>query len=53
MTQHHKNEDREYEKSGLYPKDGKPFRIVALVMSLVAVTAVLAVAAAILNMILL
>lgn len=27
---HRVPKDREYEKSGLYPKDGKPFRIWAL-----------------------
>lgn len=27
---HHVPKDREYEKSGLYPKNGKPFRLFAL-----------------------
>jgi hypothetical protein len=43
---------REYEKSGLYPKEGKPFRLVALLLSLTGVIVFLAVSALVLNLIL-
>ena len=43
---------REYEKSGLYPKDGKAFRVVALGVFLLGVIAFIAVSAAILDSIL-
>jgi hypothetical protein len=45
--------EREYEKSGLYPKDGKPFRIFALLGWLAAIVVLLAVAAAVLDLTLL
>lgn len=40
---------REYEKSGLYPENGKPFRVFALLGWLAAVVVLMAVAAAILD----
>lgn len=43
---------REYEQSGMYPKDGKPFRLVALLLGLTGVVVFLAVSAAVLNFIL-
>lgn len=46
-------EEREYEKSGLYPENGKPFRILALLGWLGVVVACLAGAAAILDIVLL
>lgn len=46
-------EAREYEKSGLYPENGKPFRILALLGWLGAIVVCLAGAAAILNNVLL
>jgi hypothetical protein len=45
--------EREYEKSGLYPEDGKPFRILALLGWLAAIVVLLAVAAAVLDLTLL
>jgi hypothetical protein len=45
--------EREYEKSGLYTKDGKSFRILALLGCLAAVVILLAVAAAVLDLTLL
>ena len=50
MQDPQEKQDREYEKSGLYPKDGKPFRLVALLMSLLTVVGLLAVAASLLNL---
>ncbi len=44
--------EREYEQSGLYPKEGKPFRVIALLSSLIGVVVLLAVAAIILDRIL-
>jgi len=44
---------REYEKSGLYPKDGKSFRLIALVMYLLGVVGFIALSAYVLNRILL
>ena len=44
---------RQYEKSGLYPKEGKPFRLLALLLGLTAVIIFLATAAAVLNFVLL
>ena len=43
---------REYEKSGLYPENGKPFRLWALLGSLLLVIAVLAGATALLDILL-
>lgn len=43
---------REYEKSGLYPENGKPFRLWALLGGLMLVVAVLAGAAALLDILL-
>ncbi|MDP2379061.1 MAG: hypothetical protein Q8M35_01000 [Pseudohongiella sp.] len=45
--------EREYEKSGLYTKDGKSFRIFALLGWLAVVVVLLAVAAAVLDLTLL
>ncbi|MDO9476831.1 MAG: hypothetical protein Q7L07_08965 [Pseudohongiella sp.] len=45
--------EREYEKSGLYTKDGKSFRILALLGYLAVVVVLLAVAAAVLDLTLL
>jgi hypothetical protein len=45
--------EREYEKSGLYPEEGKPFRILALLGWLAAIVVLLAVAAAVLDLTLL
>lgn len=55
MSEPQKNQEpaREYEKSGLYPKNDKPFRIIALLGVIVGVVVVLAVAAAILDLTLL
>ena len=55
MSEFQKNQqpEREYEKSGLYPKDEKPFRIFALLGFIVGVVVLLAVAAAILDLTLL
>jgi len=44
---------REYEKSGLYPKDGKSFRLIALLMYLLGVVSFIALSAYVLNRILL
>ncbi|HEY0961979.1 MAG TPA: hypothetical protein VGE69_06450 [Pseudomonadales bacterium] len=44
---------REYEKSGCYPEGGKPFRVWALLGGLMLVIALLAGAAALLNVLLL
>lgn len=44
---------REYEKSGIYVKDGKSFRIIALLMYLLGVVGFIALAAYVLNLILL
>lgn len=42
--------EREYEKSGLYNKDGKSFRILALLGCLAVIVILLAVAAAVLDL---
>jgi len=52
MKNKDKSLEREYESSGLYPKEGKPFRLVALLLGLSGVVIFLAVAAAILNFVL-
>ncbi len=52
MKDKEKASDREYESSGLYPKEGKPFRLVALLLALTGVVIFLAVAAAVLNFVL-
>lgn len=44
--------EREYEQSGLYPKEGKAFRIVALISSLVGVIVFLILASLVLDRIL-
>jgi hypothetical protein len=44
-----KEQTREYEKSGLYPENAKPFRIFALLGWLATVVVLMAVAAAILD----
>jgi hypothetical protein len=44
---------REYDKSGFYPENGKPFRIWALLGWNLLVIALIAVAAAVLNFVLL
>jgi hypothetical protein len=46
------DDDREYEQSGLYPQGEKPFRLVRLLGSLLGVIVVIAVAAVILDRIL-
>ncbi len=46
------NKVREYEKSGMYPKNGKPFRLVALLVGLGSVVAFLALVATVLNFVL-
>jgi hypothetical protein len=51
--QPHRAAEREYEKSGLYPENEKPFRILALLGWLGGVVICLAGAAAILNFMLL
>jgi len=43
---------REYEQSGLYPKDGKPFRLLALGMCLLGVVGFIALSAYVLNRVL-
>ncbi|MBU2098965.1 MAG: hypothetical protein KKD00_09395 [Gammaproteobacteria bacterium] len=55
MTESKKNQEpeREYEKSGLYPENDKPFRIVALLGVIAGVVVFLAVAAAVLDLTLL
>lgn len=45
--------EREYEKSGLYIKEGKSFRILALLGCLAVIVILLAVAAAVLDLTLL
>lgn len=45
--------EREYEKSGMYTKEGKSFRILALLGCLAVVVVLLAVAAAVLDLTLL
>jgi hypothetical protein len=52
MSEPQKNQqpEREYEKSGLYPDDGKPFRILALLGWLGGIVVVLIVAAAVLDL---
>lgn len=40
---------REYERSGLYPKEGKPFRVLALLGALLLVILFMAGAAAIID----
>ncbi len=45
--------ERKYEKSGLYPEDGKPFRLYALLGWLFGIVVFMAAAAAILDTILL
>jgi hypothetical protein len=55
MPEHHQDktpEQREYEQSGFYPKEGKPFRIWALLAWLAGTVVVLAAASAILNFLL-
>jgi len=52
MKDQEKASDREYESSGLYPEEGKPFRLVALLLGLSGVVILLAVAAAVLNFVL-
>jgi hypothetical protein len=52
MKTEEKSPEREYEPSGLYPKEGKPFRLVALLLGLSGVVIFLAAAAAILNFVL-
>ena len=49
MSQNQQNDKREYERSGLYPAGGKPFRLWALVAGLVLVIAALAGVSALLN----
>jgi hypothetical protein len=49
----HSAPEREYEKSGMYPAEGKAFRLWALLGWLTGVIAVLAVISAVLNFILL
>jgi hypothetical protein len=44
---------REYEQSGLYPKDGKPFRLWALLGGLILLVLALAGVAVLLNLLLL
>ena len=44
-----KDDDREYEQSGLYPPGEKPFRIIGLLGSLVGVIVFIAIAAVILD----
>tara|TARA_R110001592_G_C13008810_1_gene736561 strand:+ start:891 stop:1097 length:207 start_codon:yes stop_codon:yes gene_type:complete len=46
------DDDREYEQSGLYPPGEKPFRIVGLLGSLLGVIVFIAVAAVVLDRIL-
>ena len=46
------DDDREYEQSGLYPPGEKPFRIVGLLGSLLGVIIFIAIAAVILDRIL-
>lgn len=55
MTEPQKNHqaEREYEKSGLYPENDKPFRIIALLGCIVGVVVLLAIAAAVLDLTLL
>jgi multidrug efflux pump subunit AcrB len=45
--------EREYEKSGMYTKEGKSFRILALLGCLAVIVVLLAVAAAVLDLTLL
>ena len=45
--------EREYEQSGLYPENGKPFRIFALLGWLAGIVVFMLVAAAVLDMLLL
>lgn len=45
--------EREYEQSGLYPENDKPFRVLALLGWLAGVVVLLAVAAAVLDLALL
>jgi hypothetical protein len=52
MKNEDKSPEREYEASGLYPEEGKPFRLVALMAGLTGVVVFLAAAAAILNFVL-
>lgn len=44
--------EREYEKSGMYPENGRPFRLWALVLSLLGVMAFIAGAAMVLDLVL-
>lgn len=55
MSKPQKNQqpEREYEKSGLYPENEKPFRIIALLGFIVGIVVLLAVAAAVLDLTLL
>jgi len=52
MTTSSRNKKREYEKSGFYPKNSKPFRIWALLGTLTGVILILAAISALLNFIL-
>jgi len=53
ITDHSDNSDeREYEQSGLYPAEGKSFRIVALLGSLFVVVVLIAVSAYVLDRVL-
>lgn len=45
--------DREYERSGCYPEQGRPFRLWALLAGLTLVVVLLALVAVILNFVLL
>ena len=49
----HSAPEREYEKSGMYPPEGKAFRLWALLGWLTGVIVVLAIVSALLNIILL
>jgi len=46
------SDEREYEQSGLYPSEGKSFRIVALLGSLFVVVVLIAVSAFVLDRVL-
>ena len=48
--QQNKPAGREYERSGLYPKNGKPFRVLALLGVIVAVIVALAGISALIDM---
>lgn len=55
MSKSQKNQEpaREYEKSGMYPENGKPFRILALLGVLFIAVVLMAAAAAVLDLALL